>query len=196
MMPQEDNGAQPVTHGAGLGDTLSSISNLLKLIGAVATAVIPILLPHRLVPEQLEPIRVSATLLALLFILLGLYYRHVVRRHLGRLIVAAVVTAVTLVALNIAFVIPLRLGNPPEIRYFLLGFAYSEDGARLLEKAGVQRENRERQWLEVGYDNISRVYGPSYAATAALYSFTTIAMFGCTVLALVGTVQPGHTSAP
>jgi hypothetical protein len=181
--------------GDKLTDSLDSLQNILKLIGAVATALVPILLPPRLVPEQLEPIKVASSLLTLLFILLGWIYRPAVEKYLGRIVITALLAALTLIALNLAFVITLKLGSPPEPRYFLVGFAHSAHGERLLEKAGVKSKNRESQILEVGFDNIPTIYGTSFLANAATYSVATITMFGCTVLTLVGTVRPASNNS-
>lgn len=164
-----------------LGRLIEGGADIVKLGAAAASALLPTVLPQSIVPRQLAPILAAGSMLTLLGFLVAAAFRETVWAWRKGIVILAVLGGLGAVTLRVALVVPVSAGNPPVTQEFLVGFRLSPDGKRMVEAAGQAQASRQTQVAAVGYDQIPKMYGASYATSFALYTL-------CLYVLLLGTV--------
>jgi hypothetical protein len=174
-------------------DVLSPVPNFIQTALAVIAALLPVILPDKYIPEQLDSLRMAATGLAFTALLVAIAYRHRLFRYKGILAIAAFLSACAVLAIHLSFVVKVpELGNPPGTYYFLVGWEITEEGRAMLERVGAVEVSLPEQIRRVGYDKISVMYGRSYSMIRNLFSAAAVLLLLMTILALIAR-QPRQT---
>ena len=151
-------------------DVLRGVAALIKLLGAVAAGAVPLLLPDRLVPEQLEATRAAASLVAAMGFLIAWAWLDWVVTRRRAIILAATGAAFLVIALNQFFVVTVMTGDEPAPTYVHVGFSYTEEGEAMLRAANEWTEPRAEQLASVGIPQARTLWGGSLLFMEVLYT--------------------------
>jgi CHAT domain-containing protein/tetratricopeptide (TPR) repeat protein len=164
---------------------LDNLSGIITALGAVLVALVPLLLPDRLVPEQLSVLRPTASLLFIVAFLVGWSYRRRLWPRRAAFLWAAIVALLGLAILQVQYVKELPgLGREARSEYHLIGYKLTPRGRVMVEEAGVGREAVEMALRQIGPDAIPVLYGSSYQALALAYALATFVFVFSVGLAL------------
>ncbi len=166
-------------------DLLADLPRLQAAISAALAALLPLLLPDRLVPQQLSVLRSVASLIVIVAFLAGWIYRRGLQRRRATLVWLAAAAAIGLGALQIRYVQELpAIGSDLRTEYYLVGYALTPHGHDMLVQAGVQNESLPVALRKVGPDAIPALYGDSYQIVSLLYTLCALAFVFSAVVTL------------
>ena len=174
---------------------LRGVSALLKLLGAATAGAVPLLMPDRLVPVQLEATRAAGSLLAALGFLLAWAWHDRLARNARALVGTACAAALVVIALNQAFVVTWEAGDPPATVSALTGFAYTEAGEELLARTGDRDAPRAEQLAALGAAQARTLWGWTLTAVAVPYTIGLWVLLLAGTAALVAASGAGGTAA-
>lgn len=176
-----------------LDEILRGVAALVKLIGAATAGAVPLLLPDRLVPDQLEATRAAGSLIAALGFLLAWAWQDRLAARRRAVVVAACAAAFLAIALNQAFVVTITIGDPAQDVHVLTGFAYTAEGEAMLRGVGEWDAPRARQLAALGAAQARTLWGWSLAAVAVPYTAALwlLLLAGTAALVVAGGGIPG-----
>lgn len=167
---------------------LRQIPATVALLDAAVAALSATLLPARLIPENLDVIGPTASLLVLVAFLITLAYPAGLRRRVRLLAGGSLAALLLLLALQLALVVPVSPYGPDAGTHrFLVGWTYSGQGREWVEALGPMSASE--YVAAIGDDRIRAVWGGSYLQAAGLYAFSYMA-FVLGVALTLGAVTP------
>jgi len=181
---------------------LKSASTLLKLLGLVVSASVPVLLPSALIPSQLVSLSAAGSLLGTVAFLLAVNFADFARRYCKGFILTATVAALCALVLNLRFVVNLEVGETGKTTAYLIGWGFSRQGIQMLRTANVENRTIVEQLSRIGPDQIPTLFGATYKITFWLYTVAFLVLVFSAIFALVGTptevvrVEEGNSRDP
>lgn len=149
---------------------LEEVPKTVVLLDAAVAALSATLLPERMIPENLDVIGPTASLLVLVAFLITVAHPEALRRRARLLAGGSLVALLLLLALQLGVVVPVSPYGPDAGTHrFLVGFGHSEQGARWAEQLGTASASE--YVAAIGDDRIPAAWGGSYLAAAGLYAF-------------------------
>lgn len=167
------------------GSLWAEIPRLTTLLGAAVAAVLPLAVPDRLIPEQLDAIRPILSVAAVVALLGAWAFQRRLAGRAGLFVGIAAAGCLALAAVHLTLVQTVgNLGTPPGTYHFLVGFRLTEEGRAFVENAGLAGSGRETWVRAAGSSRIPWLYGWTYAATAGTFAAASLALVGGVVLSL------------
>lgn len=169
-MPENpDSGERQLTAGS----LLAGLPKLTAAVAALSAALLPLLLPGRLIPEQLGFLRPTMSVFIVIAALSVWVFQQTLPRQARRILIVAVGCFLLVIAIQLKYVVTVaNLGSEGDTYHFLTGFKVVDEGPAA--RVGVDPRNRVQLIRSIRASDIPVVYGWTYDVTAAAYVIGTI----------------------